>query len=68
LFQNQDEILYLPRHRFHQRQLFSGQRWIGADHDQRRIDVRDECLRCRCVPSEYRSEAGSIHEAHATGQ
>ena len=57
--------LDLLRYGFHQRQLFPRQRRVGPHHHQRRVDVRDERMSCRGIPSEYRAQAGRIHETHS---
>ena len=47
LVDHQDQVLNLFANRFHQRQFFAGNRWIGSNHNQCCIDMRNECLR-RC--------------------
>ena len=46
---DQDQILNLPANGLNQRQLLAGNRRIGSDHHQCRIDVRNERLRGCCI-------------------
>ena len=68
LIDDQDQIPNLLANGLHQRQLLARNGRIGSDHDQCRIDVRDECLRGGRVSGEDRAQARRVDKTHAGGQ
>src|SRR5579862_1319687 len=63
-----DEILNVLRDCLNQYKLFASQRRIGSNHDQCRINMRDESP-CRCrIAGEHRSQPWRVHETHASGK